>query len=219
MKKLILLTFIGSLILASGCKKDQDPTQKEPVPCFSAIPDSVVVDSMLTFNANCSEGAVSYLWDFGDGETATTPIATHSYYYPSTYTVILTVTNAKGQKSKSQTVTAYVPSMPIENFLGSYTGNETCSQGTDNYTLTISSNGAGGLTISNIYGAGITCTAEVSGNSFTVPHQTQNIDYDGDIYVVTVSGSGTVSGNSVTFTYNVSVSGGVDNTCTFNGTK
>jgi len=45
-----------------------------------------------TFN-NSSTGAVSYLWDFGDGNTSTEESPTHVYATADTYTVTLTATN------------------------------------------------------------------------------------------------------------------------------
>ncbi len=44
---------------------------------------------------------ISYLWDFGDGQTATGPVVAH-FYNPGSYFVTLTVTDSAGMKS-SQT--------------------------------------------------------------------------------------------------------------------
>ncbi len=48
-----------------------------------------------TFN-NSSTNAVSYLWDFGDGNTSTEESPIHVYATPDTYTVTLTATSAEG---------------------------------------------------------------------------------------------------------------------------
>ncbi|MCX4469987.1 ThuA domain-containing protein [Micromonospora sp. NBC_01655] len=42
---------------------------------------------------------LTYAWDFGDGQTATTLDATHTYTVPGTFTATLTVTDARGAKS------------------------------------------------------------------------------------------------------------------------
>ena len=56
-----------------------------------------------------STDADSYLWDFGDGNTSTDENPTHSYATPGNYTVTLTVTNACGNASTSETVSFVLP--------------------------------------------------------------------------------------------------------------
>lgn len=54
-------------------------------------------DSLFAFFLNLSSpDAVSYLWDFGDGQTSTDFITYHVYSQPGVYTVSLTITNANG---------------------------------------------------------------------------------------------------------------------------
>jgi hypothetical protein len=98
-------------------------------------------------------------------------------------------------------------------FLGAYAGNEICTAGSDNYTLTVANSGTDILkiTLSNVYGSAFTASASVDGSSFTVPSQTVAVG-------VTVSGSGTVTGNNLTFTYNIN-DGTNSNNCTFTGAK
>ncbi|SFJ97763.1 microbial collagenase [Bacillus sp. 71mf] len=45
---------------------------------------------------------VSYLWDFGDGETSTEANPTHAYEKEGTYTATLTMKDDKGKESKEQ---------------------------------------------------------------------------------------------------------------------
>ncbi len=99
-------------------------------------------------------------------------------------------------------------------FIGQFTGPETCTIGNDNYTITVgrSSTDALKITFANVYNQGFTAVATVDGSSFTV--ETQSIATD-----VTVSGTGTLSGNTLTFTYTVVTVGSASNTCTFTGTK
>lgn len=49
-----------------------------------------------------SAGAVSYLWDFGDGNTSALRIPSHVYKTKGTYTVSLTVTNAIGCTDRTE---------------------------------------------------------------------------------------------------------------------
>lgn len=54
------------------------------------------------FDAGTSTGGIaSYLWDFGDGATATTKTATHIYTASGTYTAKLTITDGSGKTNTS----------------------------------------------------------------------------------------------------------------------
>jgi hypothetical protein len=59
------------------------------------------VNEDITFSSSTAN-AVTTVWNFGDGTTATTATATHSYAQEGTYTVTLTVTNADGCSSTLQ---------------------------------------------------------------------------------------------------------------------
>ncbi|HET6444592.1 MAG TPA: PKD domain-containing protein [candidate division Zixibacteria bacterium] len=61
--------------------------------------ESVVFTSTSTTNGSA---IVSWLWDFGDGNTSTLEMASHAYYEPGEYDVALTVADACGN---SDTVT------------------------------------------------------------------------------------------------------------------
>ncbi len=99
-------------------------------------------------------------------------------------------------------------------FIGQFQGPETCTVGTDNYTVTITRSSSDALKIvfTNVYNQAYTATATVDGSSFTVESQTVATN-------VTVSGTGTISGNTLTFTYTIATVGAASNTCTFTGTK
>lgn len=51
------------------------------------------------FSISLTEEEYTYEWDFDDGSTATDDTVTHSYLYPGTYTVELTVSDAEGTKT------------------------------------------------------------------------------------------------------------------------
>ncbi len=99
-------------------------------------------------------------------------------------------------------------------FVGQYQGPETCTVGTDNYTLTVakSSTDVLKITFTNVYNQAYTAIATVDGSSFTVESQTVASG-------VTVSGTGTLSGTTLTFTYTITTAGAASNTCTFSGVK
>ena len=67
-------------------------------------------------------GALSYVWDFGDGSTDTGPHPTHTYVDPGDYTVTLTVTDDE-LLSAADEAAAHVNSAPQANAGGPYAGN------------------------------------------------------------------------------------------------
>jgi PKD repeat protein len=56
----------------------------------------------VTFTADAT-GAVTYLWDFGDGGTAGTRSATHAFTQHGTFSVSLTVSNGQATDTRSKT--------------------------------------------------------------------------------------------------------------------
>jgi PKD repeat protein len=78
-----------------------------PTAAFTATQTSVCAPSDAFTFQNTSSGAVSYLWDFGDGTTSTLAQPTKSYAAAGVYTISLTVTNASGC-THSLTRTAYL---------------------------------------------------------------------------------------------------------------
>ena len=66
---------------------------------FLSDPDTgeIIIDPELTINfTDQSEGAVTYLWDFGDGMSSDMASPTHSWEKEGIYEVILTITDAGG---------------------------------------------------------------------------------------------------------------------------
>jgi len=77
---------------------------------------TVYVDGSASFDANGI--IVSFVWDFGDGTTATGITATHTYSYGGTYTITLVVTDNGGATgSQSMDIIVYpIDGMPIASF-------------------------------------------------------------------------------------------------------
>jgi PKD repeat protein len=71
-----------------------------PVAVASVVPVEVLTFENLYFNSNGSydlEGAITYLWDFGDGNTSSAISPVHSYSIPKIYQATLTVQDLIGQ--------------------------------------------------------------------------------------------------------------------------
>ncbi|QLH44409.1 MAG: calcium-binding EGF-like domain-containing protein [Bacteroidota bacterium] len=84
-----------------------------------------------------------------------------------------------------------------DKFIGVFTGSETCTVGTDNYSITCSANSDNTkFNIQNLYNQSLTAIASANGNAFTIPSQTVGSG-------VTAVGSGTITGNTMTVTYTV----------------
>ena len=81
------------------------PPNKAPVASFTAAPSEGTTDTVFGFDAGASadtDGTVaSYLWDFGDGTSATGRTASTRYAEPGTYTVTLTVTDDDGAEASA----------------------------------------------------------------------------------------------------------------------
>lgn len=106
MKKLYLLGVC--LILFLSCSQDAttiiDENPDEGVAliaCFEVNSTTLNVGEMLEIS-NCSEGASTYLFDFGNGETSEQANPAISFDTGGSYTITLTVTNEK-QETKTKT--------------------------------------------------------------------------------------------------------------------
>jgi PKD repeat protein len=97
-----------------------------PSAAFVYSPTNPIVGQKVYFNAKESTDPdgdpLIYAWDFGDGRSAEGMTATHRYQNPGTYTVLLQVTDSKGNKdSISQTITIGKGEPPTASFVYSPT--------------------------------------------------------------------------------------------------
>ncbi len=91
----------------------REGTKNPPQACFSA-PDTVEINDRVLF-LNCSEYALRYEWDFGDGGTSTALNPYHSYPQEGTYQVKLTAYGV-GETS-DDTVRTIVVKRPIHYYI------------------------------------------------------------------------------------------------------
>lgn len=84
---------------------------------FTALPaEQTLPGSTVTINNTTNPGPWQYLWDFGDGDTATDPnVSSHTYETFGTYTITLTVTNNDCMETRS-TVVRINPIPPVLDF-------------------------------------------------------------------------------------------------------
>ena len=80
---------------------------------------NAAIGELLTFDGSGSKdrdgSLIAYAWDFGDGEHAAGPLATHSYARSGTYTATLTVTDdsTTSTKSVSDTLKVRINEPPV----------------------------------------------------------------------------------------------------------
>ncbi len=90
-----------------------------PVADFTYSPSNPLINEEVTFDASASHDPdgtiVDYSWDFGDDQTATGQIVSHTYTNFGTYTVTLNVTDNEGFKgTKSSEI--HVTKNPVASF-------------------------------------------------------------------------------------------------------
>ena len=89
---------------------------------FSGTPTTGCVPLAVNFSDLSTGGVLSYLWDFGDGDTSTAISPSHIYNNPGTYTVSLMVSDTCG--SDTETKTGYIVvtgQSPEANFIADNT--------------------------------------------------------------------------------------------------
>jgi PKD repeat protein len=104
-------TTVSNLLTYSADSTTPDTTALKAV--ITASTTSGPAPLTVGFNASASTGTiVSYLWDFGDGATATTQTVNHIYTNAGTYTARLTLTNNVGQ-TDTTTVAVTAATAPV----------------------------------------------------------------------------------------------------------
>ncbi len=122
-----------------GCSKTLTksgyiPLVSRPVASFSSVNNNnCVVPTTVNFQ-NTSTNAVSYQWNFGDGNTSTAASPSHQYNSSGSYTVRLIATNAAGC-SDTFTQNAFV-NLGAVNAAFSVNSSNTCINKTVSFTNT-----------------------------------------------------------------------------------
>lgn len=140
----------------------------QPTADFTATPTTGVGSVTVQFTDTSTEQPTSWLWDFGDGSSATTESPQHTYSSPGTYTVALTVTNEAGSATatKADFIEVFVPVDAVFSL--------TPSIGTVPFTVTFTNGSTGATSYLWDFGDGQAATTEnptheyTSSGSFTV---------------------------------------------------
>ncbi|GIV42296.1 MAG: hypothetical protein KatS3mg034_1606 [Vicingaceae bacterium] len=82
-----------------------------PVAAFT-MSSNQTCDGTIQFTDQSTNGPVSWLWNFGDGNTSTLQNPSHTYTYNGNFTVTLTASNSYGSTQYSQNVTVNMPTAP-----------------------------------------------------------------------------------------------------------
>lgn len=122
----IIIALVGYVLLSNVLQ----PSETIPEAPFTSSPQTVYTSETITFNAtatNATNGsAVKYMWDFGDGNTATGTTVTHAYADNGSYIVRLSVTSDDriiGSSTATKTVLNRPPTASfIKNFTAAKTG-------------------------------------------------------------------------------------------------
>ncbi len=101
----------GGTDIATGTVTVIDPTPQPPTAVIIANPTNGGVPLTVAFDATTSTDPnadnLTYLWDFGDGNTSTMDLVSHTYTAIGTYTATLTVDDGNGG-TDTETVTISV---------------------------------------------------------------------------------------------------------------
>jgi PKD repeat protein len=104
---LLAVTAGAMFLFALSCNKDNSPL----VDFYFEVKSDTAIFHSKAINTT------SYLWDFGDGQTATEPDPIHIYEKPGDYTVVLTVEGKGGTDSQTKIV-PIAPSSPFDLLTG-----------------------------------------------------------------------------------------------------
>lgn len=168
-----------------------------PTANFTASPLSVCLGSPINFTSTSTANGspiVSYAWDFGDGNSATTANTSHIYSTPGTYTVILTVTAQNGMADPEVKVN-YVTVNPLPN--ASFTTSGVGCTVPFNVTFTNTSSSGSNFTYNWNFGNGQTSTQQ---NPAAVTYSTAGT------FPVSLTVTNTTTGCTNNFTQNVVIS-------------
>ncbi|MCI4670209.1 MAG: PKD domain-containing protein [Bacteroidia bacterium] len=101
----IFLVFVGIALILQGCNLDKVNPNDPVVADFTIGNNNCTASCMVSFDASTSQNAISYEWDFGDGNVGSGENSNHTYDFGGEYPVTLKVSGSDGSMdSMTQTV-------------------------------------------------------------------------------------------------------------------
>lgn len=92
MKKIYKLLLLFCVVLMSIIACEERESGVKPTACFTASSDEVYVGESVKFT-DCSENAISYLWEFGDNTNSVIESPVHKFESEGEFLVVLRVSN------------------------------------------------------------------------------------------------------------------------------
>lgn len=167
-----------------------------PTPNFIATPTAGKAALMVTFVNQTVGSGLSYLWDFGDGETSTLANPLHTYSNAGTYSVSLTAMNSSGTNTFPRDnyihVTNSIPSDASPPVLNVQTPDELQVFTSADILVAGTASDASGLQSVTINGA----AAALAGEDWSAPYALA----PGTNTLTVIATDNSVSANSVTQT-------------------
>ncbi len=201
-----------------------------PIASFTAAPSTGAAPLDVSFDASASIDAdgsiVGYAWDFGDGGTATGPLAVHSFGV-GTFTVTLTVTDNDGNtdtetRSIGSTNDAPVPSFTATPSTGNSPLNVSFNAGASfdadgsivSYAWDFGDGGtATGVTTSHVFAIGVrTVTLTVTDNNGATASTIRTVTANNSPPVASFTATPSSGAAPLNVSFNASGSSDVDGT-------
>ncbi len=110
---LTILALLGAALGFGGILQSCQAPNKAPFARFTFSPKEPKIGETVTFDGSASHDPdgkiISYLWDFGDGETAQGATTTHAFKKEGEFDVILQVTDDRGANTTLAKTVRVVP--------------------------------------------------------------------------------------------------------------